>query len=296
MEFITAEKATELGLSEDQIKGIAPLYNDDIAAKKLEWDGVANKNAEGIINGALAKVAVTTKVARMDGEKAAEYITRASSEYLTTQKTEVSQLKADYDLKLKEFNGGDATKAELLKVKEDYDKALEKLADYDTLKETAEKFDPLQKEYLDLKETVTFQSVKPPVPDTVNKYEFVAKWIEFTTGVKDKYNVEYVDNIAIAIDKENHHKQVKLADLLSQDKNLTDLLAGRQQRGPNGKVDEEQKLDGIPFALPTNPSSEAISKAINEHLDKQGVSKTAKERTKAFMEMNSKVREALTKK
>jgi hypothetical protein len=77
---------------------------------------------------------------------------------------------------------------------------------------------------------------------------------------------------------------------------MTELLAGRQQKGANSKQGGEQTLDGIPFALPANPSSEDISKAINEHLDKQGMSKTAKERTKAFMDMNTKVREALTKK
>jgi hypothetical protein len=293
--FITDEIKTEAGLTDEQIAKLAPAYESHIATEKQAWDGVANKNAEKIIDGALAKVLETTKIARLDGEKAADYIARAGAESVSAQKSEVEQLKSDYATKLKEFKGDEATKEELAESKKKLDDALIKLADFDKLKETAEKYEPLQGQYNSLKETVTFQSVKPPLPEGVNQYEFNAKWDAFVSDTKSKYNVEYVDNVAIAIDKENPHKQVKLADLLKTDKDLTTLLEGRQQNGTGARAQGQVKVADVPFTLPENATSEQISQAINEYLDKEGIAKLAPERTGKFAELFSKIKAGVSK-
>ena len=290
MEFITQDLKTTLGLTDDQVKGLSPSYENHIAEIKKGWDGKANTDAEGIINGALSKIVEVTKVSRNTGEKAGDYITRASESHLGNLKTDLENAKSDYATKLKEFKGDEATKQELDKAKQELDDAKKILADYDSIKEKAEKFEPLQADYLNMKKSVAFRSVKPNFPTEVNQYEAKAKWDSFTKDVEDKFTIELVDNEPIAIDKTNEHKRVKLSELVSQSKELTELMQGRTQQG-TGATPTQKTLEGVPFKVPENVNGTDLSKLINEHLDTK-MTMTDPNRAKAFSELWAKIKNA----
>jgi len=292
MDFLTTEEIEELALTPEQISGLTPKYENKVATIKKEMDGKANDNAEAILNGAIAKVIDLTKVPRNQGEKVADYLQRSSDTFLSNKRTELETAKADYDKKIAEFKGDDATKAELEKAKQDYDAVLQKYADYDDLKAKAEKFEPLETEYKTMKLQVAFQGVKPSFPDTVNQYEVKAKWDEFVKEVQTIYNIEIVDGEARVISKENVHINKKLSELVEQDKNITELLQGRQQQGTGHKTGKDKTIDGVPFAIPENATNEDISKLVNEYLDKQGVLPLAPNRASLFAEMYSKIKQA----
>lgn len=291
MEFITEEVRTELGLTEEQIKGIAPLYESNVAELKKGWDGKANENAEAILNGASTKVFEVTKVERKQGEKVADYIVRASNEHLSTLQTDLSKAKTEYEQKLKDFQGDNATKAELDQARKELDDAKKLLADFDTYKDKAEKYEPLQNEYNSMKLSVAYAGVKPSFSQEVNPYEAKAKWADFVAETNEKYNIEIVDGEAIAIDKSNEHKRVKLSELVAQNKEITELMQGRRQEG-SGARGKSRKIENVPFEVPENASSADISKAINEYLDSQGIKKTDKDRGKKFAEYHSIITKA----
>jgi len=293
MEFITEDVQKELNLTPEQIQGLAPKFDEYIATQKKGWDGKANADADGIINGAIGKVVEVTNIARNQGEKVADYLQRASSEFLAGKKTELENAKADYDKKLKEFKGDEATKAELDKVKADYDAALKKYADYDDVKAKADQFDPLSQELTQLRRNTAFTSVKPNFPETVNAYEAKAKWSEFISATEEKYIIQFdKENVAVAVDKENPHRILKLSELVSKDETITLLTAGRQQGGTGAKQAEMKDITGVPFQIAKDATTADISKAINDHLDKEGISKTAPERADKFREMFNKIRAA----
>jgi hypothetical protein len=295
MEFITDEVKTSLGLSEEQINGLTPLYTDHFANKQKEWDNKANENAEGILNGAVSKIVEVTKVTRNQGEKVADYIVRANETHLSTLKTELETAKSDYAQKLKDFKGDDATKAELQKAKDELDKAKQTLANFDEIKAKADKYDETSQALSGLKLQVAFQGVKPNFPDTVNPYEAKAKWDEFVKGVQDKYTIELVDGEAVCKDKENEYKTAKLSDLVSTNEDLTKLLQGRQQTGAGGKPIEKTKIDGVPFEVPKNATTDERSTAIKEYLLKGGIAVTSPDYSQKFAELNTKIIEGSKK-
>lgn len=289
MEFITTEIATELGLTPETIEKIKPLYDGHIATLKKDWDGVANTNAEKIIDGAISKISEVTKIPRNQGEKGADYIVRAGNEHLSTLKNDLETAKIEYAQKLKDFKGDEATKAELEQSKQALDDAKKILADYDSIKEKADKYEPLQSEYLNMKLNVAYANVKPSFPQEVNAYEAKAKWDEFVKSTNENWIIEIVDNEPIAISKENEHKRMKLAELVSADKNITELLAGRQQQG-TGANPKSKTIDGVPFAIPENATSEEISKLINDHLASKGIGKVSKDFAKEFNKLHSAIK------
>lgn len=299
MEFLDEAVITELGLTPQQVEGMKPKYESHLAGLKQGWDTKANTDAENIIAGAITSTAAKFKIdlPREAGEKNADYLARLNEKVVETQQANVTALENDYKQKLKDFDGGKGQKEELEKLKGDLDAAQLKLADYDDLKAKADKVETLETDYKSLKDKVFFQNEKPAFPDTANKFEVEARWGEFMKNFHEKWNIEFGDNgESIAVAKDNPHLKKKLSELVSADENLTALMEGRKQTG-TGAHGTSKKIDGLDFELelPENPTSEDISKAINGYLDKQNIPKTSKERTKKFMEINTKVMASLKK-
>lgn len=292
MSIITEEVAKELNLTPEQVSAINPKIETHINDQKQEWGKVNNENAEGIISGAAESVAKKYgfEEKRNQGEKAADYFGRVSEKAFATQKAEVDRLKTEYDQKLKDFKGDDATKAELDKAKADLDLAKQTFADYDTHKEKSTKYDDLSQKYSSMKLEVAYSKVKPNFPDTVNQYEADAKWKEFIKGVEEKNNIELVDGVPMAIDKENQYKTSKLSDLVNADVNISALLAGRQQGGTNTTV-INVKVEGLPFDVPETAKKDSAERAkiIREQLTKEGVDHLSEDGTKKFAEYNKKI-------
>lgn len=297
LDFITDDVKTELGLTDEVIGKLEPLYTNKIAELKNEFTGQANENAENILSGATKKWMEISGITeeRKAGEKWADYYARVLPMANKADRDGIAGLKADYEQKLKDFKGGDALQSELNLAKGKLDDALQKFADYDTLKATAEKYEPLAQENAAFKKQVAFGSVKPSFPDTVNEYEAKAKWNDFVKIIEEKWNIEVVDGESIAIDKENPHKQAKLKDLVAADENLSRLLQGRQQRGMNGNPANLNKVDGIDFEVPAKADSAALTKAVDEYLGRKGISKTSDQYATQFQELYAKAKEASNK-
>jgi hypothetical protein len=289
MDFITEEVQKAVGLTPEQVEALKPAYTNHIADLQKTWDGKANENAEKILTGAIAKVIEVTKVPRNEGEKVAEYIERASNTHLGTLKTDLENARSEYNQKLKDFKGDEATKAELQKAKEYLDKAKQQLAEFDNYKAKAEKLDPLEKEYSSMKLQVAFSQVKPTFPQTVNPYEAKAKWDEFVKGVQEKYTIELVDGEATCIDKENQYKTSKLKDLVAADANLTSLLQGRKQEGSGAKEKEMTKVENVPFDVPKDCTTEERTLLIRDYLTKQGINLASKDYSEKFAELNKAI-------
>lgn len=293
MDFLTEDLQKEHNFTPEQIAVLKPLYDNDIATKKKDWDGVANTNAEKIIDGVIVSTQKKfgIELTRNQGEKHADFLERLSTTALETQKSEVEKAKAEYAQKLKDFKGDDATKAELEKAKADLDEAKKTLANFDEIKGKADKYDEASESLKGLKLEVAFTNVKPNFPDTVNAYEAKAKWDEFKKAILEKHTIELVDGVAMAIDKENQYKTTKLSDLVAADKDLEALTKGRQQGGTGAKSTKDIKIEGLPFEVPESAKTDTKErqKAIIAQLTTEGITNTHNDYAKKFAEYNSKI-------
>jgi len=294
MDFLTEDLQKEHNFTPEQIAVLKPLYDNDIATKKKDWDGIANTNAENILSGAAkyaqTKLGVTDE--RQAGEKWGDYMNRIADKSIESKAGEVERLKTEYAQKLKDFKGDDATKAELEKAKADLDEAKKTLANFDEIKGKADKYDEAAESLKGLKLNVAFNKVKPNFPDTANKFEVDAKWNAFEKRVLEKHTIELVDGVAMAIDKDNVHKQTKLSDLVAADKELEELSKGRQQTGTGAhSAGKDVKIDGLPFDVPENAKTDTKerAKAIREQLAKENIPATHADYAAKFAEYNKKI-------
>lgn len=290
MDFLTQEIIEKAGLTEEQLATIKPLGESYIADLKKSWDGKANSDAEGILNGAATKIAEVTKVTRNQGEKIADYIVRAGNEHLTAKQSEVESAKAQYEQKLKDFKGDDATKSELDAAKAKLDAAQKRLAEVEPLLEKANKYDELATKYDTMKIQTAFSTVKPSFSPEANKYEVKAKWQEFVDGIQAKYNVEMADGEAMCVDKENQYSTFKLADLVASDENIKTLTLGRQQQGSGAKLAKTSKIEGVPFEINKESPNPEKYAAIRDYLTtKEGLDRNSKAYSEKFAELRKKI-------
>ena len=291
------------GLNEDQAKAITELYDTTLAdAKKKiedEYSGKANENAQKILSGAADAVAKETGVQRNDGEKIADYIGRAYASGLEDRTSSLAEKEKEIETKLKEIQEKGGANEHLIKeletLKQEKDDMLKKYADFDDLKEKAEKADEYSNELSGLKLQVAFNDVKPVFPKEVNEYESRAKWDEFKKEILEKNTIELVDGEPMAIDKENPHKTTKLKDLVEKNETIQELLKGRQQDGSGGKQTSKVEIDGLPFTLPENAQTSDRAKAIDEYLISQGIQKHEDKYAQEFKKYNDIILKAQQK-
>lgn len=280
--MLTPEIIQQLGVKDDQVKDLntfietakltpevegvlhAGLINLSAEIKK-SYDGKANENAENIIAGAAKKVTDLTGVQREQAEKYGDFLVRAATKHFETKTNTLSMKQLELDEKIKNGNVSETVKKELEETKGKLQNLLKIEAEYEKVKDLGVKYPELEKSYNLMKITNAFSSVKPSFPDSVNTYESSAKWNEFVSEVQNKYTIEIQDGEAIAIDKENQYKIFKLSELVAKDEKIQSLVKGRVQQGI-GFTKPSIKLDGIPFALPENATSEEKQKAIKEYL------------------------------
>jgi len=286
---LSAEQITELGLTEENAPKVVTFLSEQIATSKQEFEGLANKNAEAILDGALGKIATDTNIARNQGEKAGDYIPRAWSEFNANRLSEIDASKLEYETKIKGFKGNDDLISKITNLETEKDTLLQKYANYDELKSQADLYNPLLEKYNANKLQVAFNSVKPNFPDTVNQYEAAAKWGDFKNEVLEKYDLEIVDGEPKAIDKENKHRILKLSDLLSKNENINTLLQGRQQAGTGSKETKLSDIEGVPFKVPEGIDAEQRSKLIREYLATKGINSTSNDYASKFAEINKAI-------
>lgn len=271
MDFeLTEDFIKESALTEEQVAKISTRVKDYSAELKQSYDGTASTNAEKILDGAAASIEKTTGVAREQGEKIADYITRAHDAKLNGLQTELEKSKNEYLEKLANNpSGGEKFQKELDDLKEKYDAAQQKLANFDELNEKATNYETLSTEHKELKDNLAFSSVKPSFSEDVNEFEAAHKWGEFMSGIKNAYDIEYVDGKPIAISKENKHKQYPLSELVEKDEVVMALKSGRQQRGNGANVIDKIKIEGVPFEVPKDAPKSTIAGLIRDHIVKE---------------------------
>lgn len=241
----TPEQVTALGTS------ITTHYDAKIADLKGEWDGVADKNANAILDGAAKAVFTTTNVTRDQGEKVADYISRSWDVFNKTKTSELKTRLTELDDKIKGAGTDPVLKAELEKIQGLYSELQKKEAQFDELNGSGikDKYNALKETNSTLTEGVAFGSVKPNFPETTNSYEASTKWDNFKKKTLKTNTLEQVDGEWLAIDKENNHKQAKLSDLVSKDTELAELVKGRQQPGPGATPIRLETIEGVPFEV-----------------------------------------------
>ena len=292
-EFITAN-----GLSAEQVTAVTGQFtNEFIPNLKKEYDGVANTNAEGILSGAstYAKEKLGFDLDRDQGEKYGDYLSRGFDFKFNSMQSDLDLKQTELDNKLANFKGGDEYKAQLDGMKTEKDLLLQKIAKLEPLEGLDEKYQGATTELSKLKTEVAYGSVKPVFPSEVNKFEAKAQWDAFKSSIETKYTIELVDGKPIAIDKENIHKpSIDLQELVNQDKNISELLKGRKQEGNNATQLDYKELEGIPFKVPENATSEQLTLIVREHVLKDFALGT-KEYSNKFSELYIKVKQAQKK-
>lgn len=294
MEF-TKEFIEQNGLSEEQVNAVSGFVQAEIVPNiKKEYDGKANENAEGILSGAAkyAKEKLGIEEDREQGEKWGDYFARISDTALTSKTQVLLEREKELEDKLKNFKGSDELKLKYEAELKKNDDLLKKVADLEPLKGYDQKYKEASEKLSVMQKEIAYNSVKPSFPDTVNTYEAKAKWGEFKKSVEDSYDIEVVDGVAYAIDKENIHKKVELSKLLEADSNITELLKGRQQGGLGSKPANLKNVDGVPFKVPQNATSEELTALVKEHTLKSFPDITSREYSSAFSEMYKKVKNA----
>lgn len=288
-EFIEIHKLTE-----EQASAINKYYGEEVIPSiKKEYDGLANKNAESILEGASkalqSKFGITDE--RQQGEKIADFISRIVEKPFETTKAELEKNKKEYEEKLKNFKGDDELKGKYEKLVSTNDELLKQLAELEPLKGLDVKLQEKDQELSGLKLNVAFNSIKPSFPDTANKYEVDAKWNNFQKDVLEKYVIEIEDGKPMAVDKENHHKKVKLSDLLEANKDISELLQGRKQEGVNGKPANLLDVSGVPFKVPEGATTEELSTLVRDHLEKKLGNRLHPSYAKEFQDLMLKIKQ-----
>ncbi len=288
---LTKEQITEFELNDDQVVKINTWSDEVVVDTKQEFDGKANKDAENILDGASKKILEDTKIERNKGEKMGDYITRTWNEFNTAKLTEVQTAKTDYEDKVKNFKGDEAKDQKIIDLETDLDGFKQKYADFDDIKDKADKYGPLKEEYEANKDQVAFSGVKPNFPKEANEYEVSAKWGDFKKGILEKFNLKIVDDEAIAIDKENEHRRFKLSKLVKKDESITTLMEGRKQTGPGAKETKLVDFKDVPFKVPeeAEKDSKIRTKAVRDYLAEKGIAASSNDYSDLFQKYNSAI-------
>lgn len=288
---LSPEFIEQHGLSEEQVKAIdTHVESDYIPTLKQEWDQKAGNDADRILDSAAtatAKKFGLDNFQRDKGEKYDAFVERLAGKAVETKQVELENKSKEYEEKLKNFKGSEELKSQLEAEKAKIDEYQRQIAELEPLKGYDEKYSTLESKYSSLKKQTAFNGIKPTFPQEANQYEVKAKWDAFVQGVEEKYNVEIVDGEAIAVDKENPHKTVKLADMVDQDEDIKALLVGRQQKG-TGKQKQVQP-EGLPFSIPEGANGKQKTEAVRGYLASKGITPDKDSYAKEFKDLYSKI-------
>lgn len=293
MEF-TQEFIESNGLSQEQVDAVKSHYdNEVIPGIKKEYDGLANKNAEAILDGATKAILTKFEIneERQQGEKVADFLSRIVEKPFEKAKSDLETKSKELADKLANFKGGDEWKQQVEKLSSEKEELLKKVAELEPLKGLDEKYKEASERLSGLKLNVAFNNIKPSFPKEVNQYEADAKWNTFKNTTLEKYNIELDDNnVAYAVDKENHYKKVKLQDLLGQDTDIAELLKGRQQTGTGANPKSFKDVEGVPFKVQDGASLEELSAQVREYLVKELGNNMHPQYAAKFQELMAKIK------
>jgi hypothetical protein len=284
------------GLSEEQISAISEhITKEFVPTIKKNWAEQTNGGLEAMLDG-VSKYAIDktgVKIQRERGEKWGDFLNRLSDTKLESDKLALEEERKQLQEKLKNFKGDDEVKAQLQEFQSKNNELLKQVAELEKLKGYDEKYEQTYSELTKFKKDFAFNGAKPNFPESVNQFEADHYWNEFKSKIEEKYNIEVVDNKAIAIDKENEHRRIDLKELVNADESLKRLTEGRKQGGTGADPANPIEVDDLPFSLNKGMDSTQVSKLVQEHLVKKLGSTTHEDYTKEFATLYAKAKEAL---
>ena len=290
----------KLELKEEAAKEINDFvrskFEDTIATEKKtieeQYKSKALENAEAILDSAAESVIKVTDIKRNKGERIADYHRRVSLEMadsFSKKEADLNKLRQEIEGKIKDGSGSEVLTKRLEKLEADYSELQKKEAAFDELigSGVKESYDSLLSEHTTLKQNLAFNEVKPKFPEAANPYEVKAKWDNFKNNVLKDYDVKIIDNEPIAISKENQHKQVKLAELVAKDTDLTELQKVRSQNGFASKpILNSIEIEGVPIPISSDRSK--FHQDLEKYLvEKEGLPVLSDAFSKRFSEINT---------
>ena len=287
---------TQNGFTPEQVTALTTATNEHEATLKQGWDGLANENAEKIIDGALKSTEELTGIKRETGEKSAVALQRINGLYFEGTKTALERQKTELTEKIKNSGGDDDLKQELADNRVKLDLLQQKEAKFSDWEENDYKglWEQASTELNNQQKDIAFNSVKPNFPTTANEYEVKGKWNEFISKTLETKKIEKDSSGDwVAVDKENKHLITPLSDLVKANNVLTELQTGRQQTG-TGANKSTVKVEGVPFNVPENATSTERQQAIRDYLASQNISQTSAEYSKQFSALNTKLQSKKT--
>ncbi len=297
----TPEFITEQAFTPEQVTAIAAnvagYYDPHIADLKKGWDGTAVTNAEAIIDGAVTAVqeANNFTLPREKGEKLKDWQVKYSKALNETAQSDLKKSKDEYNEKVKNFQGDADLKAENIILNEKLDPLLKQKAAYDELLGSGvqDKYDALViKSQVDTI-SLAYGSVKPVFHKDVDERIVNYEWEKFVSETQIKYNLEFINNEWVGVEKDNKHAQKSLKDLIKGDEELTKLIDGRKQEGFKADEADVSTVEGVPFGVPKDVSNKDLTALIHKRLATEGLEKlghTAAEYSKRFKELNELAR------
>lgn len=247
------------GLSPEQIQAIEDVYS----VKETELKGLANKNADGIFNGAAEKLATLTGINKQEKEQYSSYFERLGTEWLpkaSEQKLKEANEKARLaEEKFANHKGDETLKSELKK-------AQDELAKIPTLLETKDnewktKYNALENEHNTTKLTRALTDSMPKFDSNVNKFEIEAKQKNAIDRIKETYELSF-DEKGNLIGTKDYQKFL-VSDLLETDNELKDLILIEQKQGGGGSDDKTKTAS---LSIPEGTTKGSAQKIIEAYI------------------------------
>jgi len=265
-------------LTDEQKEGMTPeqiqVVEDAYKLKETEFLGLANKNADGIFNGAAEKLATLTGIQRDEKEQYSAYFERLSNEWLPTkaeQRILDAEKKAndkvlELEEKIKNHKGDESLKIELQKAKDELAKIPDLLSEKEN--EWKVKYDELETSSKSEKLNRSMADSMPKFDDNVNQFELAAKKKNAIDRISKAYELSFDENDKLIGTKD--YQKTLVSELLKNDEELKDLILIEQGQGGGGEGSAKKlKTLAIPETIGKGAAQELIKIHIikNENID-----------------------------
>jgi len=267
--MLTEDQIKEKEFTPDQIELVKSVY----ATKEAEFLALANKNADGIFNGAAEKLTALTGISKGDKEQYSTYFERLGTEWLPSnaeQRILDAEKKAndkviEFEEKVKNHKGDESLKIELQKAKDELAKIpdLLKAKDEDWLK----KYNTLETEHKTSKLNRSMTDSMPKFDDNVNQFELEAKKKNAIERISTNYELSF-DEKGNLIGTKDYQKTL-VSELLKNDSELKDLILIDQGAGGGaGGGNANTKTLSIPESIGKGAAQQLIKMHIikNENI------------------------------
>jgi len=249
----------KLELKDKTPEQIQEAYETAFTVKETELKALANRNADGIFNGAAEKLKGLTGIEKNEKEHYSSYFERLGSEWLPeASKVKIQAAEEKMRIAEEKFNnhkGDETLKAELKKAQDE----LVKIPDLLSAKETEwkTKFETLENSSRAEKLNRSLIDSMPKFDNNVNSFELTAKKQNAIDRISETYELSY-DDKGNLIGTKDYQKQL-VSELLKNDAELKDLILIDNNKGGGGGTGNSNQGKIINF-------SDGLSKGAKQNI------------------------------